>query len=448
MGLYFGTDGIRGEASAEVFQPPFLGRFARALAAHLAASGESASSPTIVIGRDPRRSGARIVADLISALGATGCRVVDAGVGPTPALAKAVIDLGADLGIVVTASHNPASDNGIKLFARGGIKLSDLVESAIEDLIAAESIEPIETLPPAESYDAVAAYIDFAVSLLPRDGLKGWKIALDCANGATAYTSPAVLRRLGAEVFILGDRPDGDNINADVGSEHPERLAELVKSSHAHLGLAHDGDGDRLILVDETGAVVPGDAVLGFLGQFLAQSGQLHGQTIVVTVMSNLGLDRALAAVGGTVLRTPVGDRHVFHRMLEGKFDFGGESSGHLIFRRILPTGDGLIAALQILRALQFSGESLSDLSARIRLFPSVLHNRRVREKIPLAEIPGLQSSLDQITSDLGENGRILVRYSGTEPKIRLLVEAKDGALTTHTLERLEAIVAEYLDFE
>lgn len=445
MGRYFGTDGIRAEAASEVFSPPFLGRLARALVAFLAEARE-VSAPSIVLGRDPRHSGAAVVETLAAELSAAGAGVLDAGIVPTPAVARTVLARGADLGIVITASHNPAADNGIKLFTAGGTKFSAAEEAAIESRL--EAMAPLPPAPrvTAERIDAAGAYVDFAAGLLPPGALQGWRIAVDCAHGATAATTPAVLRRLGAEVQAIGVEPDGVNINDGVGSEHPERLAELVRRTGARLGLAHDGDGDRLVLVDAAGAIVPGDAVLGLLGQALARAGRLAGQTVVATVMSNLGLDRALAAVGGRVVRTPVGDRQVYYQMLEGGYDFGGESSGHLIFRPFLPTGDGLVAALLVLEAMLSSGEDLATLAGRIPLFPQQLTNRRVREKIPLETLPGLAAALAELSGRLGERGRILVRYSGTEPKIRLLAEAESEALLAETMAELERLVGRDLE--
>jgi phosphoglucosamine mutase len=444
MGRYFGTDGIRGAATAEVFQPPFLSRLAKALRSFLEQRGEDGGL-TVVVGRDSRASGERIGRLLGQALRANGFSVRMAGVAPTPAVAKAVIDLDASLGIVVTASHNPASDNGIKLFARGGTKYAAEAEGILEDLIEAALPEPIPTSDGLERYDAAGAYTDFARGLLPAGSLRGWKIVVDCAHGATTGTTPAILRDLGAEVVSLGVEPDGGNINDGVGSEHPELLAARVRAEGASLGLAHDGDGDRLILVDESGAVVPGDAVLGLLGKYLAQAGALPAETIVATVMSNLGLDRAMATVGGRVVRTPVGDREVFQAMRAGGFAFGGESSGHLIVRSLLPTGDGLVAALQVFAALRASGESLSTLWGRIPLFPQCLRNLPVEEKLPFEAVPGFDAGLRAIGTALGERGRILVRYSGTETKLRLLAEAESSTLVEEVLARLEALARAHL---
>lgn len=448
MGRYFGTDGIRGEATAAYFQPPFLHRLANALILYLRRAVSAERPLQVIIGRDPRWSGIDIARVLAEAMAECGVQVLDGGVAPTPAIARGVTEFQCDLGIVVTASHNPATDNGIKLFNREGTKFSEDEEGMLEELIdGGEKLLP-HAGPVVFPSDAVDRYVEFATALVHEGALKGWKVAVDCAHGATAGTTPNVLRRLGAEVIAIGDAPDGYNINDGVGSEHPERLQALVTGGGCRIGIAHDGDGDRLILVDEKGATVPGDAVLGFVGQHLVRSGLLARKTVVATVMSNLGLDRALAEVGGQVRRTAVGDRQVFYAMQAEDLDFGGESSGHLIFRRVLPTGDGLVAALMVIQVMLVTGRSLSDLAASIPLYPQRTANLRVREKKPLRALPELQDALDRISADLGDRGRILVRYSGTEPKVRLLAEAENAALADNTLGALTDEIGRFLDLE
>lgn len=441
MGRYFGTDGIRASSDADVLQTPFLGRLARA--AYTFAGAESGLS--FVIGRDPRASGAGIVDALAEVWVKLGVRVIDCGVAPTPAIALAVKEAGADLGIVVTASHNPAKDNGVKFFSAAGTKLSEGEEARLEGLIDASADLGLNMSGERQPFPAADIYKRFAINQAPKAMLAGKKIALDCANGATAGTTPDVLRALGAELCLIGDSPDGRNINAGVGSEHPEVLAERVIEVGADLGIAHDGDGDRVLFVDELGVVVPGDAVLALIGQHMIGEGSLTGKTLVATVMSNLGLDRAIEALGGTVLRTPVGDRQVFYKMLDGDFCFGGESSGHLIMRHYLETGDGLTAALAFLKAWLASGVAVSELAASITLFPQKTANLYVDEKKPFEAMPEFLAALGEIEKALGAEGRILVRYSGTENKVRLLAEAESESLADSTMKTLTELVAGHL---
>jgi phosphoglucosamine mutase len=442
MGNYFGTDGIRAASDAAVLQAPFLRRLAAATFSYIG----KGSGATIAIGRDPRHSGTEIVQVLTEAWARAGVRILDCGVAPTPAVALAVMTSEADLGVMVTASHNPARDNGIKFFSAEGTKLSESDEAVLEGLIDSASPLSDEDGGACIDYPAVENYVTFALQQAPADLLRGFKIVLDCANGATVATSPRVLRELGADLVVLGDRPDGNNINLGVGSEHPEKLAEAVRRSGAQLGIAHDGDGDRVLFVDETGAQVPGDVILGLVGSYLVKNDALHERTIVATVMSNLGLDRAIEAIGGRVLRAGVGDRQVFYKMVEGGFGFGGESSGHLILREWLPTGDGLTAAITFLQAWMAAAKPVSTWATSIPLFPQRLVNLAVESKPPLAELPDFEAGLAAITKNLGSRGRILVRYSGTENKIRLLAEAEDANLVDQTLLELQSLAEAHLD--
>ncbi len=445
MGVYFGTDGIRGPATGPLLQAEFLRRIAAGVTCYF--GNKAVGKPLhIVIGRDTRGSGERIMKTLGSELSRLGAHVFDGGVAPTPAIAKAVIDLSCDLGVVITASHNPASDNGIKFFGPGGRKLSEATEAGLEKAIddlheLAESDAQAHIFP----YQAAEHYLPYVRSLIHAGDLEGWKIVVDAANGATAGTTPQVLRELGAEVITLGTQPDGTNINAGVGSEYPEQIGRKVRETGAALGIAHDGDGDRLVLVDETGGVVDGDALMGFLAVFFLKRGSLKGETLVTTVMSNLGLDEAVEKAGGRVIRTAVGDRHVSEAMEKFNLAFGGESSGHLIFREWLPTGDGLIAATQVLRAMRMTGKSLSELAASIPLYPQQLVNLRVREKPPLDTVNGLQEAVAEVERSLCGKGRILLRYSGTEPKIRILVEARDQGGLSPAMDGMQHVVRKFL---
>jgi phosphoglucosamine mutase len=430
--FYFGTDGIRGPYGGPVVNEAFVARLGAAAARWLSQRG--VKSGKVMIGRDTRASGASLTRAFGAGLISGGARVAALGIIPTPAVSRAARLGGAALGVVVTASHNPASDNGIKFFGPAGAKLSDADEEEIEACLeppgggAALSAE-LEL--PGES--VVESYVAAAARILPADALKGWKIALDTANGATCGTSPTVLWALGADVAGMGDRPNGLNINEGVGSEHPERLAELVRSCGARLGIAHDGDGDRCVLCDELGQV------LAVLATHALARGSLAGKTLVVTVQSNLGLDAAVRAAGGRVLRTAVGDRYVAERMRSEGAMLGGESSGHIVCFDFGPTGDGLAAALKVAGVMLETGRPLSELRTVMRKFPQLSAALTVREKIPLESLPKLSAEILKLEGELGEKGRVLVRYSGTEPKLRLLIEGPEAESVRSGMARLEA---------
>lgn len=435
---FFGTDGVRGKFGDAVMNPDFVRRLAHAAGRHAGAS-LGAGTKRALIGRDTRGSGPALEAAVAEGLAAAGWDVGLLGVVPTPAVSLAVRELGAQLGVVITASHNPAEDNGVKFFAASGHKLPDAEEAAIEALL---------DIPPAGPYGKVAAldegrarYVRNLTALLPAGALAGWKIVLDTAHGATCETSRDVLRALGAELDLLGHAPDGANINAGVGSEHPGSLGARVLATGARLGIAHDGDGDRAVFCDETGAALDGDEVLTFLALDALRRGDLANRTLVVTVQSNLGVDAALAAAGGRVLRTNVGDRYVSEGLRAAGASLGGESSGHFIFPQISPTGDGLLAALAVLRAMRESGRPLSELRRALVKFPQQTKNLKLRAKPPLETLPRVQALLREAETGLGDAGRVMIRYSGTEPKIRLLVEARSESAVAEWLARAEAAV-------
>lgn len=435
---YFGTDGVRGPYGGPVVNEDFAARLGLA-AARWARGRGAPEGAEVFIGRDTRASGAALVAAAAAGLRAGGLAPVSLGVAPTPAVARATRSGGSPLGVVVTASHNPASDNGIKFFAAEGLKLTDLDEAAIEALLPEAGASPAwRDAPPPPERDGVAAYADDLAAILPAGSLAGWRVVADAANGATVRTTPQVLRRLGAEVHALGVAPDGANINAGVGSEHPEGLAREVLARGARLGIAHDGDGDRCILCDEKGGVLDGDEILAILALDALRRRELAANTLVVTVQSNLGLDAAIQAAGGRVERTDVGDRHVLARLLSLGATLGGESSGHIIDLRASPTGDGLAAALGVLGVMRAGGRPLSELRRALRKFPQGTRNLKVREKKPLAECRALAAALDEITRELGARGRVMARFSGTEAKLRLLAEADRQAVVDAALERLE----------
>ena len=432
---YFGTDGVRGPYGGPIINEAFAARLGFAAGTWLARKGR------VIVGRDTRFSGAALEAAVMHGLRAAGAEPISIGVLPTPAVARAVRAEGAVLGVVITASHNPAADNGIKFFGPNGIKLTDEQEARIEYLLPAQSVADGTgvSLVATELADRAARdYIAAASQVLTANALRGWKVVLDTANGATCFTTPVVLRALGAEVIGIGDAPDGKNINAGVGSEHPAQLASRVQSEGARIGIAHDGDGDRCVLCDERGGVLDGDEILTLLAAHALECGQLVKNTLVITIQSNLGVDAAIAAAGGRVLRTNVGDRYVIERMLAEGATMGGESSGHIICSEISPTGDGLVAALKVIEVMLTKGKPLSELRRALTKFPQVTGALKVREKTPLDQLPGLSAAIQALENELGARGRVLVRYSGTEAKLRLLVEGPSEQIVRDAIARLE----------
>lgn len=435
---FFGTDGVRGPYGGPVINEDFAARLGFAAARWALANGAEPGAVAL-IGRDTRASGPGLVAAVAAGLRAGGLEPVSLGVTPTPAVARAVRLRAARLGVVVTASHNPASDNGIKFFTTGGLKLADADEAAIEALLPAGPASGRPAPEGMREVDGVADYAADLAALLPAGALAGWSVVVDAANGATACTTPDVLRRLGAEVHALGVSPDGFNINAGVGSEHPEQLALEVVARGARLGVAHDGDGDRCILCDENGGVLDGDEILTILALDALRRGTLDERTLVITVQSNLGVDAAITAAGGRVERTDVGDRHVLARLLALGATLGGESSGHIIDLKASPCGDGLAAALGVLSVMRSSGQPLSELRRGLRKYPQGTRNLRVAEKRPIEACPALAGELRALERELGSGGRVMARFSGTESKLRLLAEAGDEALVISALNRLES---------
>jgi phosphoglucosamine mutase len=447
----FGTDGVRGTANIEPVTAETalkLGRAAAHVFKNLETQARGLGRHKIVIGKDTRLSGYLLENALSSGVLSMGVDVLFIGPLPTPGVAYVTRSLRADAGIVITASHNPYADNGIKFFRADGYKLDDRIEAQIEELVFSGQIETIR--PTAEEIgkamridDALGRYIEFAKSSFPRGfTLEGLKVVVDCAHGAAYKATPCVLRELGAEVVAYGVQPDGLNINKDCGSMHPERLCEATRAQGAHLGIAHDGDADRVLLCDESGTLVDGDDIMAVAALDMLRQGQLTARTLVTTVMSNAGLDAAITAAGGAVIRTPVGDRYVIDEMLRGGFNLGGEQSGHLIFRDHSTTGDGLVAALQMLRIMKAREQPLSHLVKCWKRFPQVVCNVRVREKKPfeaLDGVLGLVAEAEQQVKPAG--GRVLLRYSGTEPKARLLIEGPDSSV----LEQWSARICEVI---
>ena len=434
----FGTDGVRGTANIEPVTAETALKLGRA-AAHVFKNLEPHArghwgKHQIVIGKDTRLSGYMLENAISSGILSMGVDVLFIGPLPTPGVAYATRSLRADAGIVITASHNPYADNGIKFFRSDGYKLDDKIEGEIEDLVFSGKIENIR--PTAEAIgkavridDALGRYIEYAKASLPRGlTLEGMRIVVDCANGAAYKSTPSVLRELGAEVIVRANAPDGVNINQDCGSMHPETLCHWVVAHGAHLGIAHDGDADRVLLCDETGTLIDGDDIMAIAGLDMLAQGTLSNKTLVTTVMSNAGLDAVLHAAGAKVLRTTVGDKNVIDEMLRGNFNLGGEQSGHMIFRDYSTTGDGLVSALQILRIMKSTGKQLSELARCWTRYPQLVVNVKVREKIPFDQLDGVLKLVAQAEAEVKPGGgRVMLRYSGTEPKARLLLEGRDG---------------------
>lgn len=434
---YFGTDGIRGPFGGPLLNESFVKHVGHGVARFLLKHNH-AKPVTVVVGRDTRLSGPQLQQWLMDAFVFEGVHVFDLGVLPTPAVSMAVRDRQADLGIVITASHNKASDNGIKFFDNRGLKFAHEAEVEMERFIdAVTDIPAIKAPVIGYEYDGREHYINLMRSLFDQGCLSGWKVALDTACGATALTTPEVLRHYGVQLHQIGETPDGKHINDGIGSEHPEKMAELVKAKGCHLGIAHDGDGDRVVVCDEYGVVLSGEEVIGILALHFLRTGRLRHDTLVTTFQSNFGLDRSFTAAGGKVTRTDIGDRNVLLEMLASDYSFGGESSGHLIFRDHSVAGDGLLGALFLFALMKDTGKPLSALRKQIQLFPQHTGDVRVAEKTPLEKCPTLTKTRKELEKQLEGGGRILVRYSGTEPKLRLLAEAESDEIAAKALAQL-----------
>jgi phosphoglucosamine mutase len=427
----FGTDGVRGKANEHPMTPEVVLALGRAIA-HVAGRGK-AHPPRILIGKDTRLSGYMIEQALASGITSMGGRVILCGPMPTPAIAHLTTSQRADAGIVISASHNPYDDNGIKIFGADGFKLVDEAEAEIERLVAGLEDLTAPTGPGVgraeKQEDARGRYVVFAKHTFPSDlTLDGVRIVLDAAHGAAYRVAPMVFQELGASVHALGVKPNGVNINKDCGALHPDNVrAEVVKRG-AHIGIALDGDADRLIVVDEKGQIVDGDAVMAMCAMHMHANGALKKKTVVATVMSNLGLERALEEKGLRLVRTQVGDRYVVDAMRKGGYNLGGEQSGHLVFLDHASTGDGTVAALQVLALMLRAGRPLSQLAeSAMERVPQVLHNVTLAARLPLDEMPRLAARSAKVEKALGKEGRLLIRWSGTEPKLRIMLEGPDG---------------------
>ncbi len=444
MRKLFGTDGVRGVANLEPMTSEIAMQLGRA-AAHIFM--RRAGRHQVVIGKDTRLSGYMLESALTSGICSMGVDVLLVGPMPTPAIAFLTRSLRADAGVVISASHNPYQDNGIKFFSNEGFKLPDDVEARIEQLIVSDEIKHLRPTADAigKAYrigDAEGRYIEFVKRSVPRDlDFQGIKLVVDCANGAAYKVAPTVLRELGAEIEVIANTPDGMNINDKCGAVHPERLQEAVRRHGAHLGIALDGDADRAIFVCERGEIIDGDHVMAALGLDLHAQGRLASQTVVGTVMSNFGLELAMNRAGIQLMRTPVGDRYLMERMLADGYNFGGEQSGHFIFLDHNTTGDGLISALQILSLMKRTGKPLSELAKAMTAVPQILLNVTVKHKPDLNQIPDIQQAIKTAEATLNGSGRVLVRYSGTEALLRIMVEGERDSTIREVADHLASIV-------
>jgi len=445
----FGTDGVRGVANVYPMTTEIAMQLGRA-AAYIVKKGRQRRHK-IVIGKDTRLSGYMIENAIASGICSMGVDVLLVGPLPTPGIAFITSSMRADAGMVISASHNPFQDNGIKIFSGDGFKLPDEVESQIEQLIFSNGMDSLR--PTARDVgkafridDAVGRYVVFLKNTFPRDlTLDGLTLVLDCAHGAAYRCAPAVFEELGAKVHLIGIEPNGENINRDCGSLHPEIAAEMVLKTGADLGLALDGDADRVIFIDHRGQIVDGDHIMAICAQDLASRDQLAQKTVVATVMSNMGLEVCLKNMGLELVRTAVGDRYVVERMRQDGFNFGGEQSGHTIFLDYNTTGDGILTALQVLAIMRREGRPLADLAGIMEVFPQVLLNVRVSQRADLSAIPEVETQCCRVKETLGEKGRLLVRFSGTEPVVRIMIEGEDKDLIETLAEETAACVGKAL---
>ena len=443
----FGTDGIRGKAGSAPLEPETVARVGAALVKTMVAS-DPGHGLRYVIGRDTRESGAWIEDELTRGLTSEGATVVSAGVVPTPAVAYLARTEGFDAGIVISASHNPFEDNGIKVFGGSGTKITEQFEASVEKFVADSSWSvpggPKKGPPPQEQLSA--HYVDHLLQIMNTAGsLAGSKIVVDCANGATAPIAPGLFSQLGFDVVPIGVSPNGRNINLDCGSTHLDGLAKAVVDQKARVGVAFDGDGDRALFVDHAGRIVDGDAILLIAAIYLKERGRLPGPAVVATVMSNIGLEIALRDRGIQMVRTAVGDKYVMEEMVKRGFTLGGEQSGHIIFSEHLFTGDGLATALNVLRIMADTGKELGDLASALVTYPQVLVNVRVKQRADYMQVPAIADTVKKVEAGLAGQGRLLVRYSGTEPLLRIMLEGKDDAEIRAWANEIAGVVKENL---
>jgi phosphoglucosamine mutase len=426
MGRLFGTDGVRGKAGERPLDPATIRRLGAALAR---AMSRGTGGARFLSGRDTRESGPWIERELAAGIRSEGGTLVSAGVIPTPAIAYLTPRMGYAAGVVISASHNPFEDNGIKVFSGTGEKFTEALEEQVESLMAHQADVPAGDSPTVEEVDYRSEYQAHLLRVSqPDDRNSGVAIAIDCANGATTTVAPRLFETLGFVVRCIGCEPDGRNINLRCGSTAPELLARTVMTEGCRFGVAYDGDGDRAVFVDAAGRIVDGDAVMLLCAKQMKAEGRLKGNAVVATVMSNIGLEIGLRDAGIQTIRCPVGDKYVMEEMLQRDLSLGGEQSGHIIFSEYLFTGDGLATSLNVLRTMAATGRELGDLAGELRRYPQVLLNVRIDRKVDLSSIPPVAAVLSSVESRLAGNGRLLVRYSGTEPLLRVMLEGQDEA--------------------
>ncbi|CAM4190661.1 phosphoglucosamine mutase [Geobacillus sp. FSL K6-0789] len=449
MGKYFGTDGVRGVANREL-TPELAFQIGRCGGYVLT---KSAERPKVLIGRDTRISGHMLEGALVAGLLSIGAEVMRLGVISTPGVAYLTKALGAQAGIMISASHNPVQDNGIKFFGPDGFKLSDEQEAEIEALI--DSAEDMLPRPIGaglgqvnDYFEGGQKYLQYLKQTIDEEDFSGMKIALDCAHGATSSLATYLFADLDADVVTMGASPNGLNINEGVGSTHPEALAAFVKEKGADVGLAFDGDGDRLIAVDENGNIVDGDQIMYICAKYLKETGRLKHQTVVSTVMSNLGFYKALEAQGIKSVQTAVGDRYVVEEMKKNGYNLGGEQSGHIIFLDYNTTGDGMLTALQLVNIMKIKGKPLSELAGEMKKYPQLLVNVRVKDKEKAMENEQVKKVIQEVEAEMNGNGRVLVRPSGTEPLVRIMAEAPTEEACRAYVERIADVVRREMGVE
>ncbi|HEY3091730.1 MAG TPA: phosphoglucosamine mutase [Vicinamibacterales bacterium] len=443
MARIFGTDGVRGKAGTYPLDPPTVRRLGGALARALG----HGKATRFLSGRDTRESGAWIERELAFGINSQGGSLTGAGVIPTPAIAYLTPRMGYTAGVVISASHNPFEDNGIKVFSGAGEKFTEELERLVESIIADTSWAVPSGDPAAvEQIDYRAEYLAHLRDILSNvEQVRGMRLAIDCANGATTTIAPRLFQELGFDVHCIGCQPDGRNINLRCGSTAPELLARTVVEGGYPLGIAYDGDGDRAIFVDEKGTIVDGDAVMLMCAKQMKREGRLKGDAIVATVMSNIGLEIALRDAGIEIVRCPVGDKYVMEEMMRRDLALGGEQSGHVIFSEYLFTGDGLATSLNVLRTMGATGRSLSDLASELTTYPQVLVNVRVDRKVDLQTVPEVARVMSTVESRLAGKGRLLIRYSGTEPLLRIMIEGQDQREISAWAEEIADAVKRHL---
>ncbi|MEE9516350.1 MAG: phosphoglucosamine mutase [Candidatus Adiutricales bacterium] len=445
----FGTDGVRGVANIHPMTAELAMQIGRGTAYIMKKNNKKRHK--IVIGKDTRLSGYMLENAITSGICSMGVDVLLVGPLPTPGIAFLTPNMRADAGIIISASHNPFQDNGIKIFSHDGFKLPDEVEAQIEKLISSNKMDSMR--PTATEIgrvtridDVTGRYIVFLKNTFPKEmRLDGLRLVIDCANGAAYKCAPAVFEELGAKILLIGAEPNGENINRNCGALHPELVREKVLEEGADMGLALDGDADRAVFIDNKGRVLNGDHIMAICARDLKDRNELAENTVVATVMSNLGLETALKELGLNLVRTDVGDRYVLERMRRDGYNFGGEQSGHLIFLDHNTTGDGILSALQVLAVMIREGKSLSELTSIMEDRPQVLVNVEVSQRVELNEVPILKRQFDQVRKALGEEGRLLVRYSGTEPKVRVMVEGLDSNLIETLAQETSALIEKEL---